>query len=273
MSKIVGHEAPVQFERKISQNKEDVTLGHLNEDKQAASDNRRNRLLSVIVLFLALGQWGDAVVVCERLYDEVVSNFTNRIEYEKLESIGIGVTKNYFYRVMGEPKVKRFSRVDKELVYEYFFHEKFLLNAIFREQRLEGYSVVSLDSGFDPLVPYQGRAVEGSSLASFSGKNVSSYLSDYMNIEFYIEMHELDKDASYMNQGIGFVNYSAQGFDYIGELRSIDEAAEEGDEKLRMEKIRALRDKLIPNMYSVIEVDPHILADSLLTKYEYRRFY
>ena len=155
------------------------------------------------------------------------------------------------------------------------------VNLISSDSRLVGYSVFTREVDFIPKIPFSEDL--GSLNISDSHKNQGVYSYDIGNLIYYIESQDLGKQHMFLTLMRGYVEYGAtpsvnqNSADYVKALESLieklDQKATFSDSKEEISiALDDIRKAIYPNYYAITELEPAILAEALLTRYEYKMF-
>ena len=253
------------------------------EELEAQKPGRLKRFQSTIYMIAAImmasGQWNDVKELYTSLYEDALAKFTNSIEYELIDKINVGNGLEYTKIMVGEPKIIKRSKIDSEVSYYYYLEDKYDLTLLAKDERIVGYSIVSKETGFSPVVPFS-EALGSSSLADIDSK-APKYYFDVANLIYFIESQELGKQQMFLNLVRGYVEYGSiselvnESVSYsdraLSAINALDKAETfgEGDAGNAIKSIRTL---VYPNFYGITELDPKLIADALLTRYEYQLF-
>ena len=143
------------------------------EELEAQKLGRWQRLKSTIfviaALMMASGQWNDVKELYTSLYEDALAKFTSSVEYELIDKINVCNGLEYTKLMVGEPKVIKRSRIDKEVLYYYYLEDKYDLILLSKDERIVGYSILAKESGFTPQVPFSG-TLGSTSLAAVDRK-------------------------------------------------------------------------------------------------------
>ncbi len=247
----------------------------LNTEVNSESDFRarfRNFLLTIIALMLGFGQWNDSKDLAVSIYEAIISNFTHKVEYKTLSQIDVGITKDYLEMLVGKPKVIKTSSLSPEHTFEYIFNDKYLLTAIYKGQRLEGFSVMATVDDFSPEIPFTANQLNSVTLFAISSSSPDSIAADTVNLSYFMETSNLGYSGMFLNRAIGQINYD-NSVNYAEKLYDLQQSLIMGTDDEVASLSEELRHLVKPNFYALAAVDGEIINESLLTKYEYQRFY
>jgi len=238
------------------------------------SKSWKEKLIVVAISAMAIGQWSDTKAILEESYIGIVSNFTHTYEYESLNKINVGANLAYIEQTLGSPQLIKKSNFVDELQFNYYLHEKYILTLIHKNERILGYSILSLVDDFIPnnLIT-KDKTKDKHTVFQFY-TSLSDFTLDYNNIDFILVQEELDKSKLFLNQFSGSVGY----FDYLNlkssELKTLYNELNNDDSIVDMSAdIQKITSKTINNFYGIGEFDLAIMADSILTRFEYYLYY
>ncbi|WP_111980185.1 ETEC_3214 domain-containing protein [Algibacillus agarilyticus] len=238
-------------------------------------------IMVTAALMISAGQWNDTTEVFSNLYQTTMANFTHQIEYDLIEKINVGNSFDYVKASLGEPYVVKRSRINKDVRFHYYTQDKFDLTLMINDDRVIGYSVYVKEADFVPQIPFAEK-LSSKSLSSLPEKS-QQYSYDVGNLTYYIEATELGKQQMFMRQVRGYLEYAAVNDSINNEvdyrkkiavlIEKIDQVETFSEDETELTKaIQALRTQLYPNFFAITELDTQIIAESLLTRYEYQMF-
>lgn len=254
-------------------------LDELEAQKPGRLKRFQSTLYMIAAIMMASGQWNDVKELYTSLYEDALAKFTNSIEYELIDKINVGNGLAYTKIMIGEPKIIKRSKLDNEVSYYYYLKDKYDLTLIAKGERVVGYSIVSKKTGFAPDVPFS-EALGSDSLATIDSK-APKYYFDVANLIYFIESQELGKQQMFLNLVRGYVEYGSTSESVkdpishdertLSAINTLDKAETfgEGDSGAAIKSIQSL---VYPNFYGITELDPKLIADALLTRYEYQLF-
>jgi hypothetical protein len=265
-------------------------LKDIQEDIEEISDalttgqRFRNWVLTGAAIMIGFGQWNDTRELAVSMYEDAVSAFTHTVEYNALQRVDVGVTREYLESTVGKPKVVKSSQLDPSIQFEYIFNDKYLLTTIFRGDRLIGYTVICVEPGFTPQLPFSVQQnINQFVLNDMELPTPESFSQDNQNITFYIENHTLGLQGLFLKRSIGMVSFSNEGDEtLVTKLHELADAKMFGEEELIVDIIAEVRQGLIPNFYAISNIkssadkanvsEAELITESLLTKFEYFKF-
>lgn len=247
--------------------------GELEELSEQVSTKQKvlNGIWAVAAVLIGFGQWNDTKELSIQIYEGLLSNFTHSIEYGKLDAIAIGVTQDYLVSHIGKPKVIKPSSIDSKFDYHYYFNDKYFFVAIFDGIRLSGFNLVAIDDDFEPDIPFSPHIMQPNLTIENVNELPQSYLFDQVNLSFYSENQPLDKSGLFLNRVIGYVGYGKGDINQVApQLDTLYQANVLGTEQEAEQARIQFRKQVTTNYFGLAEFDQKILADALLTRYEYQ---
>jgi len=241
----------------------------------------QNTIWMIAALMISAGQWSDTKEIFTSSYEAIIENFTHSLQYEMLEKIHIGNSIDYVKSIVGEPNVIKRSKIDPNVLFQYYDEGKFNLTLISADSRLVGYSVFTQKEDFLPKVPFSEDLASLNITDAHKTQGVYSY--DIGNLIYYIESQDLGKQQMFLTLIRGYVEYGAipSVKDINPEFKkSLLPLIEKLDQKVifsdNEEEISTVlsdvRKAIYPNYYAITELEPAIIAEALLTRYEYKTF-
>ena len=225
----------------------------------------KNISFTVVLIMLSLGQWNDTKEAVVSAYEEVISRFTNEIEYTRINKLRIGLTEQYTEEILGAPQVIKPSKLDGDLQFYYYNSDKFLLVTFIKNQRLNGFTVISKHVDFLAPIVYINKQLNSLGIKEYLPTQ-ESVLTNIGSLEYYSESYELSRNLMFYNLLLGHVNYSNAPTLYSETIIDVNN------------KLNLVEDfdfssvvfpsPLVPNFYSITELSNEIMQESLLTNYE-----
>ncbi len=230
-------------------------------------------------LLVSAGQWNDSKELALSLYSSFVENFTHTLQYELIEKINVGNSVQYISSVIGEPNMIKRSKLDPEVQFFYYNKEKFSLTIMLGKERVNGYSVMSKVDDFEPKIPFAETLGQVTLASANSGDY--SYNFDTGNLIYYTESQDLGKEKMYLSLVRGYIEYAAnlatedddaQYRNKIhGQLDKLMQQETFGEnEQSLTSTISGIRGLVRPNYYAISELSNSIMAESLLTRFEFQ---
>lgn len=238
------------------------------------SNSRFYKLATTIgVGFLALGQWGDTKDVLTDAWVLGWSHFSHKYEYEALDKIQVGSNLEYVKTHFGQPKLIKKSKYSDHLNFAYYLEDKFILSLILDGERVNGYTVTALEQDFVPSLLQESESAANNTVSA-QYQNISDFTLDFNNVEYLLIREELGKDKLFINQYSGAIGYHDDINVSEDKLRALYNSLnldEENPEILK--ETQQLTKQARNNFYGVGEVDLSVVADSVLTNFEYSLYY
>jgi hypothetical protein len=238
------------------------------------SKSWKDKIIIVAVSAMAIGQWADTKNMAEAIYVGVFSNFTHKYEYENLNRVNVGANLTYVEQTLGSPQLIKKSKYVDNIKFNYYLNKKYILTLIHKENRVIGYSILSLVEDFVPYDLITKNEIKNKRIVSQFYTEISDFTVDYNNIKFILTQEELDKNNLFLNKfsgSIGYLNYLNLD---SAELKQLYDALNNESSDYDVEKeIEQITSKTINNFYGVGEINLSVIADSILTDFEYSLYY
>lgn len=225
----------------------------------------KNISFTVVLLMLSLGQWNDTKEVLVSVYEEVISRFTNEVEYQRLEKLRIGLTEQYTIDLLGSPQAVKPSKLINNLQYSYYNNKKYVLITFIKDQRLSGFTVVSKNSDFLAPVIYIDKQLNTQPIAQYLPTQ-NTILTNTGSLEYFAEGYDLSRRFMFYKLLLGHVNYSANSTPYSQTINELNEQLSTR-ESVDLSAV-VFSSPLIPNFYSITELSNDVMQESLLSNYE-----
>lgn len=230
----------------------------------------RNFAVTLMLLMISIGQWNDTKDVLLSAYEEIVSRFTNTLEYNKLAQLRVGYSSEYVESLLGLPQVTKHSKLSKDTTFSYYSTDKYILTTAVTNSRLSGFSVIALKKDFyAPMVYFDNNLNEGVLDSYIPSQGV--FETDFGNIEYFIENYELNHNLMFYNLSLGVINYGLLNNELRDEIESINIQLNTGEE-LQLSDL-SIQKKISPNYYAVSEASPDVMFESILSRYEMTAFF
>ncbi|NQZ88170.1 MAG: hypothetical protein HRU38_02865 [Saccharospirillaceae bacterium] len=262
---------------------EPSTLGEVEKKVEETSTWKKvqNTIWMIAALMISAGQWSDTKDIITSSYEAVIENFTHSLQYEILDNIHIGNSIDYVKSIVGEPSVIKRSKINPSVLFQYYNEGKFNLTLISSDSRIVGYSVFTQKNDFTPKVPFSENL--GSLNINNAHKNQGVYSYDIGNLIYYIESQDLGKEQMFLTLMRGYVEYGATPSDknikpdykksIVSFIEKLDEKVTFSDNEEEISIVlNDVRNAIYPNYYAITELEPVIIAEALLTRYEYKIF-
>lgn len=240
-------------------------------------------LLSVALAMISFGQFNDTKELLSDLYERVTTNFTHTIEYKKLDELSIGRTIDFIEAQFGPPEVIKQSAYDDNVVFQYYNLKKAVVTILNHKGRVAGFVVVPLKDDFAPTMPFVEKAI-GTQTFQAEMKDTGDFFFDANNLVYFAESQDLGKRFLFLQRVLGVIEY--------GKLTTFDSNDEAHDSEKTLDMIGSFNDLLLaddearlvtaiegfrttrkPNFYAYTELDPSLIAESLLTRIEFSTYF
>jgi hypothetical protein len=238
-------------------------------------------IVMIGIVMITAGQFNDTKDLASSIYEATLTHFTHSIEYQLIEKIHVGNSMDYVKSLVGEPHVLKRSTLNNDLQFHYYSKPKYHLTLISKDERLVGYSVFPLLEGFAPKVPFSEEL--GSKSLINTHKTMGIYSFDVGNLLYYIESQDLGKQQMFLTLMRGYVEYGANAQEsstLSNDKNKVSKLMEALDQKATFAEndkaliapLNNIRKMIHPNFYAITELEPVVIAESLLTRYEFQMF-
>jgi hypothetical protein len=238
-------------------------------------------IMMIAALMISAGQWNDTKDIAITIYEGILANFTNNIEYEQIKQINVGNSLDYVKSMVGEPYVIKRSKINSEIQYHYYSKEKFDLTLVSQDGQIVGYTVISKVDDFTPEIPFAESL--GSLNIDQANEDPRIYALDTSNLIYFMDSKMLGKQQMFLTQIRGYVEYGANlapesskavASKKVNELLAelIEKETYSASEQEMLDAIKVVRSTIYPNFYAMTNVEPAFIAEALLTRYEYQQF-
>jgi hypothetical protein len=252
----------------------DEALEEALEEKQRSTftDRLRGVIFTIAAVIIALGQYSEAVALIGDSVDAIRSTFTHDVEYERLAHLHVGITVSYAESVLGLPQVSR--SIDEGISANYFHDGKYLVTLFYREDRVDGFTILSLVDDFMPQVvnSTEGQwALVNGNYESYPGNPRTFVVDHSKTASYYIEKLEKGRAGLFVNAYLGNLSYGARADgDHIA---SLYEQEVNGTDQQVLAVQNELRRQQIPNFYGEGVFDLPYITKSLLTGVEFQSYF
>ncbi|WP_133012110.1 ETEC_3214 domain-containing protein [Marinomonas flavescens] len=248
---------------------------------QKTSFYKRAQAITVLIasVMISFGSWNDTKELLTEVYDSGISNFTNNVEFSHLDNVKFGGNLDFMEQTFGIAKVIKHSTTAPNLEYRYYTDRKYILAVATQKKRIIAYQVVSLNSAFDPSLPFSTLKLGSFSYSKYAD-NFDEFRLDSANITYYMESHSLGRAGLFLNEYLAYVGYGAE---YSESKKSIsvnkqtigdlDKALLESNKTNIKILLKKLRNDIRPNVFVIGDIDAPTAADMLLTRYEYAVYF
>ena len=225
----------------------------------------RNIAVTIMLLMISMGQWNDTKDVAISAYEEIISRWTNNVQYEKLGKLRIGYSEDYIQTFLGEPQVIKSMASLEGGVFSYYSTPKYLLTTATKDSQLLGFSVLAINPDFTSPIVYLNKNLNENKLNTYLS-NTDGYVTDFGNSVYFLEMSELGRQNMFYDFSIGVLKVLTLPEKASTKIAALNEHLDRGDEPLFEElEISPL---VSPNYYSVSEFSSEIMHEGILSKYE-----
>jgi len=234
----------------------------------------KEKFLFIAISIMALGQWADSKEMVEEAYVAAVSNFTHKYEYEELNTINIGSNVEYISQTFGSPQLIKNSKYVDDISFAYYLNDKYILTLILKENRVTAYTISALEDDFIPNGLLNKTPSENKITVADNSKEMMDFTLDHNNVDFFLVREEQGKDKLFINQYFGALGYQNDINVTSAELRKLYDQVnlEEESESIKAQAL-AISRKARNNFYGAGEVDLSVIADSVLTNFEYSFYF
>lgn len=250
-------------------------MDSVHEEKPRLMKRVQSIVFTVAAVMLSIGQWSDTKEMSIEVYEGFIAKFTDMIELDRLSSVKVGGNINFIEQSFGIATVIKASRTTENLEYRYYPDSKYILTVATQNNFIKGYQVISLKETFYPDLSFSEQ-----SLGQFSYSDYSPYYDDIRtdnaNLTYYLESHSLGRAGLFFNQFITYVEYGASygnASESKAGITALNESLLEQGQEGSTEIINTLRSTIMPNVFSVGDIDASTAADMLVTQYEYAAYF
>jgi len=234
-------------------------------------------MMTLAAAMISFGQFNDTRELLITLYEETTTNFTHAIEYDKLKELAVGRTISFTEGIFGAPEVIKKSSYKEGLIYQYYNIDKAVLCILNLDGRVAGFTVIPREDDFSPQLNYVTDTLGESTYVNAGDYSGDIYL-DVSNLIYYAESQDLGKSYIFLKKVTGFVEY--------GRL-AVDEQSQDSkaliiamNDNILAQNITAFEQQITDfrqsqkaNFYAFTELDPSLIADSLLTRFEFQTYF
>lgn len=226
--------------------------------------------LAVAAIMLSLGQWNDTKDVVGMLYESVITNWTNEVEYEQISQIKVGQTHDYIQTLIGVAQASKSSKIDSGVTFYYYSNPKYLMTLVVKDNRLSGYSVAALNDSFHAEIPFSELMLNESRILD-QITELENYYTDNGNLDYYVESHSLGRNAMFYTLTFGMVNYGSLGISALDVISQINHKLNQGEEPTVSELAKIRTQK--PNVFAISEIGADVMVEGLLTRFEFNAYF
>ncbi|SDI59803.1 hypothetical protein SAMN04488540_102186 [Ferrimonas sediminum] len=238
----------------------------------------KSGFLYFIALMIGFGNWNDTKELSTSIYSGIQANFTHQVEENSLQNIDVGNYLTYVEQDLGFPQVVKRSRQNTNIQFRYYKKNKYLITLLVEKSRINGYLVQTLDfqgiysqlSAFSPRIPFSEKVLNRDTYSQFSDETKTFYL-DNFNLVYYLEPHELGAEGMYLNLFIGTTEYGVMPGQLAPLIRAVTDRQTLGESPIK--ELQRLRSQLKPNLYGISGEPDALMAEALLTRYEFNTYF
>ena len=230
--------------------------------------------VAIALGLMAIGQWGDTKDIAIEAWQLTLSKFPHKYEYESLNHVNVGSNLKYISTHFGQPKLIKKSKYHENLNFAYYLEKKFILTLILEGDRVNAYTITGLVDDFVPYGLLDKREKENTLSIADNYTEFQDFTLDFNNVEFLLVKEELGKEKLFVNQYFGAVGYEQNINASKAEFKGLYEKLNMNDEAPSLlADVKRLTKQVRNNFYGVGEVSLSIVADSVLTDFEYSLYY
>lgn len=230
-------------------------------------------IFTIAAIMISLGQWTDTRDIIINGYESFITHFTDQVELRNLDEVRVGANLAYLEKVFGEAKLIKVKDPKTDLQFRYYHGGKFLLTLAVIQQRVIGFQVISLQSGFKPPIAFSELHLAEKFLADYQ-PFAGSFNTDTSNLRYYLESVTLGREGLFLERHLGYVEYGVTTEPPQQPLEKLNALLlQQYDDATLLQLSNNLRNTLIPNVYSLGEISLEQASDMLLTRYEYLAYF
>ncbi|MDN4502147.1 hypothetical protein QX776_07020 [Alteromonadaceae bacterium BrNp21-10] len=251
-------------------------------DSESRSSPYYRALMGTALAMISFGQFNDTKELLSGIYQDITTHFTHQIQYDQLGHLTIGRTISYVEGFFGPPEVIKISKQLPEVQFQYYNIDKAVITIMNHNGRVGGFVVIPIANDFDPLMPYVGKKLHQTLLANQEYSEPEYYFDSY-NLTYFAGTQNLGKPYMFLQWVTGFVEYgglqrslntntldqqiSIRNIAKVNELFIADQQQEVAN------TILDLQQSEIANFYAYTELDSALVAESLLTRFEFNTYF
>jgi hypothetical protein len=229
-------------------------------------------ITAIGITFIAMGSASEAAFLVRDMYVEVYSLVSNQYEYDMLASINVGNTVAYAEDRLGYPQVSK--AIDAETTANYFFTGEYLLTLFYQDNRIVGYTWVSVDNNFIPEMDLRNGELRAMGEFVFNDMplEVKGYtLDDSRIVRYYLENLEGGRAAGFIDTYLGNVQYGA--FEPGKAVSTLYQAEVVGNDREAETALNSLRAQTKPNLYGQGSLPLKYIEQSVLSNNEFTGYF
>lgn len=244
----------------------------LHNQKLSALINRLPTwLVSLVLVFVGLGNFTDSVDLIKNVYESVSSKFSNDVEYERIHHIRAGLNIAYVQTYIGEPQLLK--DLDDGLQVRHYIDDKYIASLYTDGERVSAYLIFARKAHFQPDMQGMEKQTLGDKPLFELRQNIDRVAFEYSrNIAYLLESKEVNFGGGYLTQSyLGWVNYAAPfGAAPNTSLAALYDAEVMGDNSAG--KLTAAREHIHPNAFGYGDLSVETIQRGLLTSAELQFF-
>jgi hypothetical protein len=228
-------------------------------------------VLSLVLLFVGLGNFTDSIELLKNVYESIYSKFSNSVEYDRTQRVRTGLNLNYLQGYIGQPQILK--KLDGDIEVQHYIDEKYIVTLFVSQQRVNAYLIIARQDHFQPST--QGISDEDlgdQNFAQISRNTDHIVFEASRNIAYYIESKELNFGGGYLtNSYLAWIDYAANfATPPTAALEALYNAEILGNK--RDGELDSLRNNSHPNAFGFGELKPEVIQSGLLTRAELNFF-
>ncbi|QIZ78378.1 ETEC_3214 domain-containing protein [Ferrimonas lipolytica] len=254
------------------------SVGVQNSNK-SFREKTRAAFVGVVGTMIGFGAWNDTKDLSINLYEGALAHFTHKHEFNHLNQLHIGNYLPYAETIFGTPLMVKDSQQDPAIQFRYYPKDKYLLILMTKQNRIEGYLVQSneiaddfkLTGPFNPQLPFLDKALGEQPFSSFEFQD-NGFQFDSHNLTYFMEKRALGAQGLDLNLYLGVSDYPQSNQNLLSSIGALDKAVMLDEETETLATINTLRADFSPNFYGLSKLSDQVVAESLLTKYEFNTY-
>jgi hypothetical protein len=228
-------------------------------------------------LLMGLGNWSDSKQLLTEAYQGFITNFTHKVEDKTIGNVHIGNYLKYVEKSLGMPQVIKISELKPSLEYRYYKKNKYLLVLIAQEQRIAAMMLHTLPTEdafagrFNPSIPFTEHKLVVSPIDEAMGSS-NEFFFDNHNLAYFMKAKQMGAKGMGHYLIVGATEYQESKETMKDKLDALEEASLL-EEQQEIVKLTSDLGQQQSSFFGVSEVSPEIVADALLTKYEFNAYF
>lgn len=239
------------------------------EVKKTFRTKVKEAIIVSCVVLIAIGDLGGFRDIVVEGYENVISNFTHKYEYQQINEIHLGSNVAYLENTLGEPQLIKPAKYVDNVRFNYYLNDKYILALFVNDNRVVGYSVTALQADFKPYSLSEKATVVDDNLSNYvdSANEVGV---DINNVSYLVMGQQLGKEKLFNTYATGIVDYSQTLLD----RKKLSEAyVAQNEGEISNKSLIQLASNKSANFYALTEQDISLVNDSILTLREYQFYY